>query len=316
MPPEEVVVRPSGGAVEDWVPELDTPRNSYTPYYAPDLRPAPGQVAVFPRGASLALVAAIALPPSTRDEREERDDREGREGKEGAGDEPEEEVRADTVVTWPRLPARPEPVRSGLFLLTENGALTASAVRTRNPEGGLLVRAPAGRYWTSLEIWDPPEKRAGRLRRGIIVDPLPPDVVTLSDLLLLEGRSGQPERLEDALPHVLPRATLPPGEVVTVAWELHGLGWTSETVQFSLAVVPAGGGIFDSIGDWFGGGDDDPLRVSWAEPAPEDPGPWFRTNGLELRNLEPGDYEIVLRVRLEGREVMTAARSIRVSDGG
>lgn len=296
MPPTDVLRDPAAVTGGMWVPEDVTPQNLYTPYYAPDLLPSAGQVAIFHRGDSVMVVAATGIP--------------------GAPEEPPrpgaDSLPEDAVVTWPDLPLREGAPREGLFLIDDQGEIVASHERPGTGGGGLVVHAPAGHYWLSLEAWIPREGRAARLRQGVTADALEPDLVTLSDLLLLDATTDEFERPEETLPLVRPNLELAAGEAVTVAWELYGLGWRDEVVQFELAVFPTGGGLLSTIGRWFTNGSDDPLRVSWTEVGPARPGPWFRHNRIDLSDLESGEYLIQLRVRLRGREDLSVSRVVRV----
>jgi hypothetical protein len=301
MPPAEVLNDPSGVPEGTWIPEEVTPQNLYTPYYAPDLNSSTGQVAVFHRGDSVLVVAATTVG-------EARDERTGSELQSLRID----SATVDEVFTWPDLSLRAGPAREGLFLVNSDAVIVARDVRVPAEGRGLLVRAPAGHYWLSLEAWSPQDGRAARLRRGVKTEALEPDLVTLSDLLIMDATVKAFDGLEEMLPFVRPSLELESGGAFTVAWEMYGLGWRDESVRFELALFPAGGGLFSRVGRWFNEGSEDPLRVSWAEAGPADPGPWFRHNRIDLSDLEAGDYVLELRVRLQGREDLSMSRVVRI----
>ena len=52
----------------------------------------------------------------------------------------------------------------------------------------------------SAEMWSPSKRRAGRLRMGLESLPVPEDVASLSDILMLRPSSEEPEVLEASLP--------------------------------------------------------------------------------------------------------------------
>lgn len=296
MPTPEVLRDPSAVLPGTWIPESGTPRNFYTPYYAPELLPSQGQVAVFQRGDSVLIIAATDIPDAPAES-----------GRPGADSLPD-----DAVVTWPDLPLRQGPPREGLFLINDQAEIVASHERTGRGGRGLSVRAPAGHYWLSLEAWIPSQGRATRLRHGIQSDTLARDLATLSDLLLLDATTEELRTPEESLSLVRPNLELTMGQSVTVGWELYGLGWREEEVRFELALVPAGRGLLSRIDRWFTRRSDDSLRVSWTEWGPTRPGPWFRHNRIDLSELEPGEYVIQLRVRLRGREDLSVSRVVRI----
>jgi hypothetical protein len=296
MPPADVFTDPSALAEGEWVPEAVTPQNHYTPYYAPDLLPSEGQVAVFPRVDSVLVIAAIGMPEAPPER-----------PRPGA-----DSLAPDAIVTWPDLPLSQGPPREGLFLVNARADIVSRHERRGGEGGGLIVRAPAGDYWLSLESWVPTEGRGARLRLGVQADTLEPDVVTLSDLLILVGSAPEFDDPAETLRFVSPTLDLTSGEAFMVGWELNGLGWRDETVQFELALFPSKTGLFSRIGRWFTEGSGDPLRVTWVEVGPASPGPWFRQNRIELSDLDDGEYVIQLRVRLRGREDLSVSRVVRI----
>jgi hypothetical protein len=295
VPPGEVLEDPTSVSPGEWTTTDDSPRTAYVPPYAPEFLSGVGQVAVFPREDSVLVVAATRVPPS--------------EGK--------WEARADTMpgVPWPLATLLDMPSRIGAFLLAEDGSLEASAERSNTESGALIVRAAAGRYLISVEAWSPRAGRAGRLRHGLVSDTVAPDLATLSDLLLMDDGPWEIESLEEAAPTARTGSDLRVEEPVRVGWELTGLGWEPEAVEFSLSLYPAGEGFFGRIGRWlgFGGGREEPLRLTWVEPGPFETGPWFRSTRLELPTVEPGEYVLRLSVRLQGREELEMKRAVRIT---
>lgn len=157
-------------------PESERTRSVYAPSYARDFRPGTGWTAVLREGDTLTVVGVLEHGPLPTDTPRVGGDPAGRPLR----------LPPDSVFPWAG-----ELERTGLFLLSEDGA----EAEARSIEGGpsaVLVRVPAGRHLVSLERWDPAAGRASRIRRGIDERPRPPDLPTLSDLLLLEPEREEP----------------------------------------------------------------------------------------------------------------------------
>lgn len=180
--------------------------------------------------------------------------------------------------------------------------------------GSMSLQAPAGDYLLSLEAWSAEFGRAGRIRQGLSVDTIPHDLATLSDLVLLEPQDDLPEDLAHAVPLVRPTTEVKAGERLAVGWELFGLGWKAEQVEYELSLYREGRGFFRRVGRLVGlGGGAQPLRIRWSEPGPQRPGPQFRALNVDLPNVDEGDYVFRLEVSLRGRESVSVTRSIRVT---
>jgi len=295
--PEGRDFMPSGRALEDPVgsgpdalrPDRSRPRSLYAPEYAPVLLPMDGQVAVFPRAESLAVVATHFLPEDTTRHRGGPDDRPWMQPGDASG----------------------QPGRAGLYLVPVPGPYEGSpraAPRARGVErvdaleGALVVEVPAGTWVMSVESWSPPDRRAGRLRRGLRYDAVPPDVLTISDLLLVRGGGGDPATLEAAAVRALPRAELGPADSVAVVWELGGLGRAPETVSYALSVERSDRSLLRRLGEGVGlVGRERPLSLEWEEPGPVTPGTVLRAVDLALPTLNAGSYRVHLEVRVSGR---------------
>lgn len=264
------------------------PRSGYAPAYAPVILPAEAEVYRVPRGDSLVLVAAVPLPTDTSYH------------------------RAHDHLPLP-VPAPFQRRRGevGLFALDGEGRVVAEA---RAPLAGGVVRVavPPGEYLLSAEAWAADSARAGRHREGVRWDGLPPDLPTASDLFLLRA-GADAASLEEALDHLLVGA-LAPGQSFRVAWELNGFGWERETLEYELQVQEDGGGFFRSAGRFLGlVGDGEVTALSWSEPGPEAPGPFFRAADLSLpEGLDSGEYRIRLRIEAQGREPMVLERILRI----
>ncbi len=301
VPPGFVLKDPASVEPGRWSPEKDKPRSSHAPVYAPDLLEGRGQLAVFSRGETFVLVGATALPDEPPEEHD------------GLSVEVGPPPGPDDVIPW-AVPERSEaPPQIGLFLIAEDG-MAAEARMMGRSHGSMSLQAPAGDYLLSLEAWSAEFGRAGRIRQGLSVDTIPHDLATLSDLVLLEPQDDLPEDLAHAVPLVRPTTEVKAGERLAVGWELFGLGWKAEQVEYELSLYREGRGFFRRMGRLVGlGGGAQPLRIRWSEPGPQRPGPQFRALNVDLPNVDEGDYVFRLEVSLRGRESVSVTRSIRVT---
>jgi hypothetical protein len=286
LPPGRALSDPAGARGEDLVAGRSRPRSLYAPSYAPVLLPMEGQVAVFPRGDRFVVVATHFVPPDTTWRTRRGHDRPWMEPG------PDATLR-DQAGVFLAFPTQPRPPRSA---------------RESGPEpGASLLTAPAGEYVLSVEAWSPSRRIAGRYRSGLRQDTVPPDVATLSNLLLVSGGAGEPRSLEAAAVRALPRPEISRGQGLGVVWELAGVGWRPETVTYRLAVDRADRGVLRRLGERLGVvGRDRPLFLSWEEPGPDRPGPQLRWTDLELPDLEYGAYRVRLEADLPGRAGLVA----------
>jgi hypothetical protein len=284
MPPGGAVEAPAVATDEDLVADRRRPRSLYAPAYAHVLLPARGQIAVLPRGDQMAVVATHFLPPDTT---------------------------AELGHVHPRPWLDPGdqadlPDEAGLFLLAVDGSIAASRRVRGTTEAALLVQAPAGGYVVSAEAWSPSLRRAGRHRAGVTRDTIPQDIATISDLLLLRGGGTDPGSLEAALDRVLPAAVIRRGDALGVMFEVAGLGWRPEVLAFELSVQRTGGGVLRRAGEFLGlVRRDRPVSLRWEEQAPDGPQEHLRWLTLDLPDVDPGEYEIRLGLRLSGRSALT-----------
>ncbi len=300
VPPGFVLKEPAAVEPGRWIPEKDKPRSSHAPVYAPDLLEGRGQLAVFSRGETFVLVGATALPDEPSDKPDD------------LSVEPGPRPGLDAVIPWVVPERSGAPPQLGLFLIAGDGMVAEARVMGRW-QGSMSLRAPAGDYLLSLEAWSAEFGRAGRIRHGLSVDTIPPDLATLSDLVLLEPRDHLPADLAHAVPLVRPTTELIAGERVAVGWEVFGLGWEAEEVGYELSLYREGRGFFRRLGRLVGlGGGAQPLRIQWSEPGPYEPGPQFRALNLDLPDVDEGDYVLRLELSLRGREPVAVTRAVRV----
>ncbi len=304
VPPGTVLERPWQIEPGAWGPD-EHPRSSHVAAYSPDLSAGVGQVAVLHRGDSMRVVAATRLPgasdsPATGSSPPDAGSSNGPEG----------------PLPWAQPVSLAGPDRVGLFLIDPDGRIS-EARRVGEGVGVLTLSVPAGSYFMSLEAWAPSDGRGGRIRHGIMTDTVPTDLATLSDLMVLDRAAAAQQRLDEAMPFMRPSLGLVAGQEITVAWEIFGLGWRHEDVDFEVSVSRERDGVLGRVGRWLGlaDGADGPLRVGWSEPGPSERGPWFRSVDVDIPELEDGVYVLRLEVSMRGREPLVRTRTVEVSSG-
>ncbi len=303
VPPGVVLEGPWRTAPGTWLP-TERARAAHAAVYSPDLDPGVGQVAVFHRGDSMLVAAATRLP--------ELSDSSAARSVSGAIP----SIEPAGPLPWAQPPLLDEPDQIGLFLIDPENRIH-EARRLGGSEGVAALSVPAGRYLMSLEAWAPAEGRGGRVRHGVVTDTVPEDLATLSDLVVLDSTDPLPQRLREALPLMRSSLELIAGQRFAVGWEILGLGWRPERVDFQLSLFEEGGSFFGKVGGWLGlGGGDEPLRIGWSEPTPDQTGPWFRSVNVDMPELEPGEYILRLEVTFRGREPLVGTRIVQVSSEG
>lgn len=291
MPPASAMEDPSATAADDMVPTGGHTRDFYTPAYAHAFLPMDGQLAVFPRGDSMVVIATAFVPADTT-----LSAREGR--------------------RWPwKEPSLGAgyPDAKGLFLMNPDGGEVRDAFKQGSGPAAFLIRAPAGRYVVSAEAWSPRRSIAGRRRQGLRDDSLPRDVATLSDLLLVDALRPEPKSLDSAADDALPRTEIPSGSSVRLLWELGGLGFHPEVVAYDVTVDRAHQALLRRVGRFFHlVGSHESLSLRWSEPGPPKPRVVLRSLKLDLKELDPGTYRIRVEARLAGRGSMASETLVRI----
>jgi hypothetical protein len=297
VPAGRLLTDPLARDAEEWVPGLTYAPSAYAPAYAPIFLPFPSVLSVIPLGDSVVVVATYRLPEDTT-----------------------EAARSGLREGWEYRNASGPP-EAGLALRTLDGE-QVSATRVGGRRAGVLARSvPPGSYVASVEVWDPDAGLAGRHRVALEAPSVPPGIVALSDLLLLE-EGPDPEALQDAVSRVLPSLELRAGGTVRVAWVVAGLGLRDEVLSYRLSLEETDRGFFRRAGEWLGWvGGSEPQRLIWEEPGPARPGPVLRSVFMTLPEELP-DRPHVLRLELEtrGRSTLVSERRVRITprsgDGG
>ena len=301
VPPGRVLEAPWKTEPGSWIPEEHEPRSAHVAAYAPKLLPGEAQLAVLHRGDSIVVAAATRVPRTLDGEPEV-----GVRSQSGALS-----VEPGAAIAWPQPPLLDGPERVGIFLVGTKGEFHGVSREWR--EGAVELTVPVGDYLVSVEAWAPSEGVAGRRRHGISAQSIPEDLATLSDLILFNLGDSLPQDFDVALPMMRPSTRLRPNEQIAVGWELFGLGWRPEDVEFELSFYKEGGGFFGRLGRWLRvSSRKEPLRIGWEEPGPFEVGPWFRSVEVTLPDLDPGSYVFRLEVTTGGREALVRTRSVEI----
>src|SRR5690606_37670643 len=150
-----------------WNTEEDRPRTGYNIPLADTIArwisPLSHQVAIFSRGDSAIVVAGYELP------------------RDSFPDDVSVESAAAMVSATDRLLP----------------PITDVATRTGR-SGSMMLQMPAGPALVGVEVLVPSENQIGQIRYGLNLASTPPDLLALSDLLLLEGGTELPDSLPAA----------------------------------------------------------------------------------------------------------------------
>ncbi|TVR55603.1 MAG: hypothetical protein EA421_06105 [Gemmatimonadales bacterium] len=321
---EEFLEAPAEIPPEAWITAPREARTWYAAPYAPDFRGLETQVARFRRGDSLLVVGAYRPDPTSRiagvpEPAQERGDPFGSWDPFGATPreaEPpaREETRAGTGNAGGAGDAAGGGngrMEAGLFLVEEDGGGIHRVLGTER-EGVLTLRAPTGRYVSSLELLDRAGGAAWRARQGVTQVELPRGLAGLSDLLILKEDAPLPATLEEALPLVRPGIRVRADERFAIAWEVYGLQ-VEEPARITIGFTQGRPGFLRRVGEFVGVVEtDEPVEISFDETAPDDIQILFRALEMRLPALEPGEYTLHVRLELSGREPAITSRPILV----
>lgn len=296
--PEEFVASPSDVPPEAWITAPVEARTWYAAPYAPDFRALETQVARFRRGDSLLVVGAyrpdeaspLAALPGAREEAVNPFDDWG-----GFDDEEGEEGLA-----------------TALFLVPEDGGELHRADGDGR-SGVVTLRAPTGRYVSSLEVFDEAAGAAWRARQGVVQTPLARGIAGLSDVVILDEGAPLPESLDEAIPLLRPGIRVGVGERFVLAWEVYGLA-VEDRARITIGFTSGRPGFLRRVGEFLGVVEPEvPVEVSFDETVPDDRVQTvFRAIEMGLPELEPGEYTLHVQLELPGREPAIASRPIVV----
>jgi hypothetical protein len=290
FPPGRALRDPAAAGRLSLPPSSSRLQEAYAPAYAPVILSGDAEFFRFPRGDHLLLVGVYALPADT-----------GRHASHG-------HPAFDAPTAF-----KDRSTQAGLFLVPLGDGPTLEA-RTSEARGTLSVEVGPGAYLASLEVWSPARGFAGRIRESLISTSSPPDLLTLSDLVVLSEPQPDNARVEDAASALLRSGAIVSGRTLPVGWEVFGLGWRPEVLAYRLSVERQGRGLLRRLGGWLGlGGTEPEFTLEWEEGSPPTPGPSFRSVTIDLSGLEPGSYRLILELRSQGRERLVRDRVVVLS---
>jgi len=280
FPPTGVLGPVDEDAVAWEIPDGHT-RSVHLPPFLDTLAPLDGQVGRFWRPDGV-VIAAAWTPPDP--------------------------LTVDSALAGPQL------VHSGLFV-EQDGNIEMDVRTDIGSEATIRLRgrAPWAEWGiVSFEGWVPGIRRAFRLRTGVGLRRVPPDVLSISDLVLVEG-SAEPASFAEMLTTLRGSTEVGADESVGVALEVYGLGYRSEVVEFNAWVERRGEGILTRAVRWLGiGGPKEEVAVAWEEPGPDRPSPLFRAFRIRLPQLDSGGYDVVVEVAVAGRAPLAGRRSFTI----
>ncbi len=302
LPPLEVLEDPGGVPEGVWLLTDTGTRSASAPVLAPLIVGGRAQTATLRRDGDLLIVAAFGTPTDTvlQESRPPPVERAG------------EDLSEPWYPPWDLAGnGGSQDTLSGLFLLPAEASWGPMGVMGTSASGTLQARVPPGGYLLSIELWNPSGRWGARVRHGVRGEEIPPDVPTLSDLLLLRPEMALPLDLEEALPRMKPETTVASGERVTVGWEVYGLGLRREALTFRLSLVGEEGSLIRRAFKWTGlFNKAPPLTLSWTEGGVPEMGPFFRAVDLDLPPLDPGRYVLRLELELPNRNTIVSQRRI------
>ena len=254
-------------------------------------------------------------------------------------------VAAATVPEWPELDPPQRSARAGLFLIdgtSIDGTSSEHEARREDlgpvldmrttPDSTGAVRLAGGVPHTewgfaSLEVWDMDRRRAQRLRVGMSLRPVPPDLFALSDLVLVHadgqlanaGGEGEPTSpatlatMEEVIGSLRTRPEAEGDDVLGVALEVYGLGYRAESVGFRAWVEDHNPSAFRRLARRLGlASPAEKVSIQWQEAGPSRPGPFLRVFSVRLPGLDPGAYDVVVEVSAPGRMPLSRRRAFAV----
>ncbi len=312
--PEEFLEAPADIGPESWITAPREARTWYAAPYAPDFRGLETQVARFRRGDEMLVVGAYRPSPPELDPfasrapsrvtQERRPNPFASRSGFGQPDPPPSAPEAPTGVEG--------PVRAAFFLMPESGGDVFSAEGTEQ-EGVFTLRAPTGRYVSSIEVFEAEAERAWRARQGVNQQPLIRGLVAVSDLMILREGASLPVDLDEAVPLARPNVRVRADERFTVAWEVYGLE-VDQALQVTLGFTEGRPGFLSRVGEFLGIVEpEEPVEITFEDAGSGEVQTLFRAVALQLPDLEPGEYTLHLRLDLPGREPSINSRPIIVT---
>jgi hypothetical protein len=295
LPRPDWVGRPDRASRGGWRLNPDRPRTLYAPRYAAFSDSLEHQIARFPRGDSVVLVAAYDLSRDTTPDCKSLEH--GLFVEDSRGD---ERARA---LGWGH---------------GEHGALrTALGARglAKAAGGGSPAdSAAADPHWISLEVLCATHRWAARSRYGVGLAAYESDGLSLSDLLVL-GDPGGPEppaKLAELIPLALGTLRARAGERLALYWELYDRVGVVREVDVTVTLTRTDKGFFQKAAEWagFARTGEEAVGLQWRERS-DGSAISSRAVVLDLPALPDGTYRLSLRVSAAGGR-LESHRTLRI----
>lgn len=234
------------------------------------------QVAVFRRGDSAVVVAALALD-------------------------------ADS------LPSSPQ-TEAGLVLAeNDTAAWSIATAQAAGATATLRVTAPARPAMFSLEARESASRRAGRARYALSLQRPEAGELSLSDVLVLADPAARPSTLDEAVPLARPGTRFRAGDRVGLFWEVYRATPATDTLRVSLALARRAPGGVRRMAEGIGlTPSAQRVRMRWTEVAA---GAALLTRATTValpRRLPPGEYLLEVTVHTAGGEPATTSRALTI----
>jgi hypothetical protein len=195
------------------------------------------------------------------------------------------------------------------YLADARVALASDAGRS----GAIVLDTPVEPVLLSLEVAVPSEHRLARARYGLDLAPASPDLLSVSDLLLLRGDAPLPDSLHAAIDAARGSNRVRSGEEIGIYWEMYGLDHErTPAVTLSLRLLEGRTGWLRRLAERAGlMREAAPIRLRWEEGIRE--GPYqARSLTINIPPVAPGTYALELSVEAPGREQLSVRKEIEV----
>jgi hypothetical protein len=277
-PSPPALAHPTAFASAAW--PLDPPyaRSSHLPPYADAFDALEHQIAVFRRGDSAIVVAGYDAADS--------------------------------------LPAGAAVEAALVLAADERTTPLVARAASAGARGVAIATVPAVPLLMSLEALAPSERRAARARYGLPLTSLAPGTFAISDLLLLRPGDSLPDSLAAAVPDALGAPRVRSGERIGVYWEVYGAGPDGEPLSVTVTLVREGKSWLRRTIEWAGLARDQSrrARLEWSEE-PRSRGTVLpRSVALDLADVAPGDYRLVVEARRAAGATARAERKVVVRE--
>jgi len=286
LPPRRLLEHPEEITLEAWDIHPDRPRSNYAPAYARVVEPIDdAQVAAFPRGREMVVVAAFGTP---------------------RGDGRRQAMAGDSNAAVDQ--------RTGALVFTADPSARPVMSRAEGTEPfRLAVTVPHRAGLVSLEVMEGTDTvRVARGRLWLHVS----DELTVSGPLLFDisPQDSLPGTLEAVVGLVRPTPAARPAEGIGVYWEVADWGPEAVLARFALTVTRTGEGWLKRFARAIrvAKAERPSVSLSWEEALPGGAQYYPRALAVGLPEGQPGSYLLRIEVRVADR---VAAGDRRVEVG-